>query len=225
MKRAVLRREVRIFILLLLFIIAFDVLFWALPTGDSATGRVVTIVNISNSTFISCTVNLSAGTNVFSGFCLGNENPIQDILGNMTSLQHVFSYVPSDANDPWKSYKPNLPSWAIQDLAYLSRDKGYVIVVGSVENFTYNGILKLENSIAVTPSWNLIGYPTNQVRLTSFTFTSLAGSYNEVAGFNETLQQYQTYQPTASNNSLNWTTPYHGYWVNASASGNVIINN
>jgi hypothetical protein len=221
------REGILMTILFLLALIAFDLLFMGRPMPETVpiTGQVVATVNVSGFVFGDCTYELPANNSLFSAYCLANENNITEAFSNLTSLQYVFAFEPADASNPWRSYNPRLPAWAVQDLRVVSRNKGYWIRMARPENFTHSGIIKFENSIPVEQGWNLIGYPLFIVQETSVTFASINGQYEEVAGFNETLQEYQTYQPGLSNNTLNWTTPYHGYWVKATQDSTVTMFN
>lgn len=222
------RREgVLVTIIFLLFLIAFDVLFMTHPrvVMGPATGHVLATVNISGFVYANCSYVFPKDFSLFSAFCFGTEDNVTTVFQNMTSLEYIFSYDPSDSDDPWLSYNPHLPWWAIQDLGTVSRAKGYWIKLGASETFTASGILKYENTLSLGSGWNLIGYPIVTVRSTPTTFASIAGRYSEAAGYNETLQEYQTYRPDLVNNTLNWTYPYHGYWVYMVTPGTLQLNN
>jgi len=194
------------------------------PTSQRGpTGEVVAVVNIAGFSFTNCTKTLPIGYNLFSGYCLGTETDVHEALGNLTELEWVMSYVKEDTNDPWESYNPSLPSWVVQDLNVLNRNKGYWFKMRANGTFWHSGIIKQENTISMKTGWNLIGYPSILVQDTGTTFQGMNGKYSQVVGFNDTNQTYEYYFPGGDNNTLNYTSPFQGYWVYATQDGSVTI--
>ena len=89
---------------------------------------VPTTVNVSQANITVCNFTLSQGWNLVSFFCwyknMNRTVALEPIDGKYAA---VFSYDSSDTADPWKSYNPSLPNWAVQDLNSMSRQKGYWI--------------------------------------------------------------------------------------------------
>ncbi|MFH1505736.1 MAG: hypothetical protein ABIE94_01970 [archaeon] len=189
-------------------------------TGQAIGGPNDTVsvtLNITESQISSCDVNLVSGWNLVSFFCLHLGIPRDIALASIDGdYNAIFAYFPNAVTDPWKSYNPNLPDWTIQDLELMSRNQGYWIYMNSASRYNYSGIKALQNSIPLEPGWSLEGYPSGNTKNASDAFSSLNGSYNLVAIYDESSGSYLYYYPNdPASSDFNLTVPYEGYWINA----------
>ena len=136
-----------------------------------------------------------------------------DVVGSLSGLDGIFEYQ-ENSSDLWKTYNPNLPSFVIQDLTYMSRTEGYWIRMQSNENFSLSGGLRLPTNIYLVPGWNLVGYPTNQTKPVNQSFISINGNFTEVRTYNSSAGSFISYVPGVGG-ALNQTIAYYGYWINA----------
>jgi hypothetical protein len=194
------------------------------PTGDKITGRPTTptSVGIIFAPPHNCSFNINSGWNMVSFFCLSTATPrsdaLQSIDGNYTK---IFAYKSSDSLDPWKSYNPSLPSWAVQQLNYVDRMSGYWIYMNYNSYYQYSGYERA-SIIALNPGWNFIGYPSLNNQSVN---DSLSGVYfNVLKHYDTDSGTYEIYIVNATNNTLNYTETYKGYWINSTASQNWNVN-
>ena len=178
------------------------------------TGQVVATVNVTQPRVANCTFTLYSGLNLVSFFCIPNEISTSQVLGRISqNIEAVFEYE-EDSSDAWKIYNPNLPSFVIQDLKYMSRTKGYWIDMKDTTNYSFEGALRVPNFINLVPGWNLVGYPSNKTVLVNESFDSITGNFTEVRTYIPSLGSFISYVPGVGG-ALNQTEPYFGYWINA----------
>jgi hypothetical protein len=210
--------------LFLSFLLLFDFVFVQREQGlEKITGHTFATVNITSVSYVNCSFVIPQNDSLFSSYCFGTQDSVTNFYHNASRLVYIFSYDPESSDDPWKSYNPSLPSWAVQDLAVLSRYRGYWIRMSDNQPFTHTGIIKPENTIVLAAGWNLISYPSNDVMHANSTFAGIAGQYSEVVGYNITEGDFVTFIPGLNNNSLNYTTPFQGYWINSTRAQTLII--
>ncbi|MGV8150820.1 MAG: hypothetical protein ACP5NV_03780 [Candidatus Woesearchaeota archaeon] len=188
-----------------------------LKSDDSITGRdVLATVNILPATPNPCNFTISQGWNMVSFFCLGAWVPRNEVLLSINdSYESVFYYKTTDSADPWKSYNPDLPTWAVQQIDYMDRNTGYWIYLSSQDNYFYNGSKKA-GMITLYPGWNLVGYPS--VNSSSIN-DSLSGLlYTSVMTYDSINDVMLEYIPAGSSNTLTEFDTYGAYWINSSAS-------
>jgi hypothetical protein len=206
-----------LFILLIGFISAG---LFSPKNNNSITGRdVLTSVEISQVSPIDCSFNMTSGWNYVSFHCIANSVPLSDVLGVNSSVEKIFTYNAFDTVDPWKSYNPSLPNWTVQQLNYMSRMSGYIILLGNDNEYYYDGY-KRSSVIALRPGWNLAGYPS---ALNASINESLNGlAYTMVLTYDN--GHLLVYAPNSTNNSLTIFEPYRAYWINSSASQNWLVS-
>jgi len=203
---------------LLLLALTMLVFQKTLPSSfQEITGAVLTRVNVSLPLGAYCNFSLYSGLNLVSFFCLTTNDAVMHVFGNMSNLEAVFEYQELNSSDSWKIYNPNLPSFVIQDLQYVSRLEGYWVEMSANENFLFEGGLRLPSSIILTPGWNLAGYPTNQTKDVNTSFQSIDNNFTEVRAYNALGANFFSYVPGVGG-SLNQTEPYSGYWINSTVS-------
>jgi hypothetical protein len=188
-----------------------------LPTSfQKITGEVATMVNITQPAPGNCNFTLYTGLNLASFFCITTMHPAGMVVGNISNLEAVFEYEEGNS-DLWRIYNPNLPSFVIQDLAYMSRTKGYWVKMADDEAFFLEGGLRIPTDINLISGWNLAGYPTNQIKSVDNAFASISNNFTEVRTYNELTGSFISFVP-GTGGALNQTEPYRGYWINATVS-------
>ncbi len=178
-----------------------------------------------------CNTTFEQGWNLVSFPCLKNDMDIDLFLSNITvGYQSVRYYTPSTPNDPWKSYNPNVPSWVVNDLQDFSRRDGYWINFYNYTGFYINNTLATPTLIDLLPGWNLIGYPSRIVRKVNDTFYQIIPSFAYVHLYNASepsdYWKEWTWNTTLypSNQDLNYTVLYYGYWIYMNNSDTLIID-
>ncbi len=200
-----------VLLLLSLVLISLDAL---LPSSfQKITGGVITRVNVTPANPMNCSFTLVSGLNLVSFFCIPNAIPVSQVVGRLSNLEAVFEYE-EGSTDPWKIYNPHLPSFVVQDLQSMSRTKGYWVIMSSDENFSLEGLLRVPNYINLLPGWNLVGYPTNEIRPANESFATIDGNFTEVRTYLPSTGGFISYI-SGIGGVLNQTEPYFGYWINA----------
>jgi len=218
------RNELGLFMLLIAVLLIYHLMF---STGalfefqdsfDTITGRnVLTQVNVSLYTVTTCTYTLPQGLSLWSIYCIGTQDNTTDIVAYIPGMKSIFTYNPNGGTDKWQSYNPSLPSWTVQDLNRMTKKAGYYIYMNYEREFSYEGSAASETSISLYQGWNLIGYPSDDVRNVNATFGSIFGTYNLIETYNSTTAEWQAFDPMGSNNTLNRTYPWQGYWINVTS--------
>jgi hypothetical protein len=191
---------------------------------------------VSTSLFVSgliypynCNITLSDGWNLVSFPCgemsnMGVTSVLQGIEGQYESIH---SYYATDEEDPWKSYKPGLPSWVDQDLLLINTSRGYWINVLNSTSLNITGWIRLPATIPLESGWNLVGYPNNSSKTPQQAFSSINDSIASVHAYNSTdsADYWKVYAPSLNDslNDLKLIIPNWGYWINATASADWVI--
>ena len=203
-----------VLLLLSLMLISLDAL---LPSSfQKITGGVITTVNVTQANPINCSLTLASGLNLVSFFCISNSVPVSQVVGGLSNLEAVFEYQ-EGSTDPWKIYNPNLPGFVIQDLQSMSRTEGYWIIMSSDENLSLQGMLRVPTFINLATGWNLVGYPTNEIKPANESFATIDGNFTEVRTYLPSVGSFISYVPGVGG-ALNQTEPNLGYWINATVS-------
>lgn len=199
-----------VILLLTLTLLTFEKI---LPISlEKITGEVISQVNIIQPSPANCSFELFQGLNLVSFFCITTMQPITQVVGSLSSLDAVFEYQ-EGSDDVWKTYNPNLPSFVVHDLVYMSRTEGYWVRMWYDEFFFLEGGLVLPTNILLVPGWNLAGYPTNETKPVNISFSSISDNFTEVRTYNTSLGGFISYVPGIGG-ALNETEPYYGYWIN-----------
>jgi len=220
-------------IIIVFFLIIMAGLFSSYHNSD-ITGKVVsqitsTRVNISSVKPFVCEIELKKGLNTMSFPCISSYTPRTEFFDNVengTNNTYAIYEYKGDSSDPWKVYNPNLPSYVVQDLNYLDRSKGYIIIMNKSDFLNYSGFLPDAPSVTTKNGWALVGYPSNKTKILPSGLTSINDSflvietyYNNDSGKNG----YYSYYNDGSGNLTSLET-YHGYWINSTASDNWDLN-
>jgi hypothetical protein len=167
-----------------------------------------------------CNITFVSGWNLVSIPCI-SENKGLDVLDSLyNSYYSIHAYDSADSSDPWKSYNPELPGWVVQDLSVIDRRKGYWINMQGNDTFYHEGDFVTPNLVYLYQGWNLVGYPTFIPKASEEALTSVYPNYVVVYAYNATLDEWKFYRYGYAGNTLNYTVPYYGYWINMSASDN-----
>jgi hypothetical protein len=187
------------------------------------------VIISENETF--CNMTFEQGWNLVSFPCISDDVSIDIFLADLNNrYQSIRYYTPADASDPWKTYNPNLPSWVVHDLTDLSRKEGYWIYLDTVTDFYINNTLATPSLMNLIPGWNLVGYPSRTVRKINDTFGQIIPNFHYVYLYNasDTGDQWKqwTWNTTLypSNQDLNYTVSYYGYWIYMSNPDTLIIS-
>ena len=189
------------------------------PTGQATTR---TTVNITDSTPANCSVIVGAGTNTVSWPCITTATSVTSIINDTSNVDSMYQYVPG-SSDLWRVYTPNLPSWVVSDLQFLSRRAGYVLRMNATANFTFEGFIVTSTNIPIVTGWQLVGYPTDDIRNASDAFANINDSITEVRTYNNSLGIYESYL-NPGGGTLNTTVPGEGYWINGTQADTWVVN-
>jgi hypothetical protein len=175
-----------------------------------------------------CNMTFEQGWNLVSFPCIAEDIDINLFTEN-TTLQYVSfrGFDANDGSDPWKSYNPSLPSWAVQD-NMLSRKAGYWVYVESQQHVVINSSLATPSIISFFSGWNLIGYPSKATRLSNDTFSPLEPNFEYVYMYNasDPVDKWKLYKVNSSlpgTITLNYTVPNYGYWIYMTAPDSLFI--
>lgn len=188
------------------------------PQVNKITGRVASAVNVTQTAQSICDFPLYTGQNHISfhcmhGFFIG-DYMLAPIAGEYNA---VFTYETTDSNDPWKSYNPNLPVWAEQDMAGVYDYKGYWIIMNQNTSYYLDGFFNMNNQQQLYTGWNLIGYPRENATTPGVAYASLNGNYNLVIHYIRQNNTWVYYAPGDPNSTLTQIQPDEGYWINMTA--------
>lgn len=195
------------FALFLLFIVLFS--FEGQLAGRATTA---TTANVTASTPTNCTLQLSQGYNIISLPCLSSADLVTNVT-NGTPIRVMYQYVPNGP-DRWKVYNPDLPSYVVSDLQYMTRRAGYIVIANESVTKTVVGRRVAFTDIPLVRGWNLVGYPSFTQNSTPDVLADINASYSIIIGYNTTAGSYVNYTPDGSGD-LVVITPGEGYWVNA----------
>jgi len=180
------------------------------------SGNVVTRVQLFPAGAKNCSFRLHSGWNMVSFYCFGmfvDKNvALYPVSGSYGS---VFQYVPSDVNDPWKSYNPYIPGWAVQQLSSMDRVSGYWIYMFNDVDYKYAGVYS-DSVISFSNGWNLVGYPLNY---SSNISTQLGSTRYIIVKYYDTVNgTWLTYVNGSPSNTMTKFDTYKAYWINVNGS-------
>ncbi len=198
--------------LLLAGFVLFGALAWLMATESTLTGRATTStrVNISQAVPRNCSVSVLAGRNTVSFPCILAGTELQEVVNN-TGLTAMYQYIPGAA-DRWKVYNPNLPSYVVSDLRFLTRTAGYVMVMSAPRTYDIEGYEVFVSSVPIVQGWGLVGYPSFTTRNASDAFATI-NNFTEARTYDNPSGTYLSYINPAGG-SLALVQPGTGYWIN-----------
>jgi hypothetical protein len=181
--------------------------------GKATTGNADSTVLIVPSAPRTCAVYAGAGYNLISVSCMNTSTLVTDLFENAT-VTAMYQYVPGDP-DLWRVYNPNLPSYVVSDLQYMTRRVGYVAIMGATYNTTLEGTQASLSSIPLVSGWNLVGYPSNITRNATDAFSTMSVNATIILAYNKSTESFISYP----GGGLDTVTDTLGYWVNATGAG------
>jgi hypothetical protein len=199
----------------LLVMISCIVLIFSLlphPTGQAISA---TRVNVTQVDALICDFPLYTGFNLVSFNCISNFENKTPVLNNtdLAKVKGIYEYQPT-GSDRWKVYAPNLPSYVVHDLQYLSRKNGYAIVLYSTasnDGVYYEGYLTSQTDTYLYSGMNLAGYPSENFSLLPGALTTINDSYEFIRTYNVSNGWLE--YANGSGGTLDRLTPTEGYWV------------
>lgn len=166
---------------------------------------------------------LNEGWNLISIPLIQSVRDLNKVLSSINgSYDTVESYNATDKSNHWKLNNTSKPSY-MNDLNNIDQTMGFWINVTEPGGiiFKYSGIQPTENqSITLSPGWNLVGYPS----LTNYNRTD--GLNNLIFGVDvDVIQWYDASSNTWLNmNADDYFERGRGYWIYSIASGNIVWN-
>lgn len=163
------------------------------------------------------TLSLEAGWNLVALSVRPTDSAItRSLISILDRTEMVYAYQGCDANDPWKKYVPDAPSF-VNDLIHVNETMGIWVKLLSSGQLEMQGSSVSSQEIPLCPGWNLVGFPARQSQPVDQALSSLAGCVNRVYGYNpeDTSGPWQQYDPSAPEfaNDLKQLEPGHGYWL------------
>lgn len=180
-------------------------------TGHATAGS---RVNITSSGPANCTVIAGSGLNTISFPCLSTSTLLGEVV-NGSGIIAMYQYLPGES-DQWAVFNPNLPSWVVSDLQYLSRRNGYLLLVNETKTMSIQGLSVFYTDIPLVQGWNLVGYPSLSVKNVSTSFSSISATLRQARTYNNTAGAYIIYNNPGG--SLTTTDPGQAYWLNVSSA-------
>lgn len=171
-------------------------------------------VNVTGSDPANCTVIAGPGLNTVSFPCLSTSTSLSEVV-NGSGIVAMYQYLPGET-DQWAVFNPNLPSWVVSDLQFLSRRNGYLLLLDEPKSMSIQGLSVFYTDIPLVQGWNLVGYPSLSVKNVSTSFSSISGTLRQVRTYNNTGGVYIVYNNPGG--SLTTTDPGQAYWINVSAA-------
>lgn len=176
-----------------------------------------------------CNTTFVSGWNLASFPCLNNNQMNITTFFNNVTYDSIRTFDASDTADPWKAYKPDLPSYVVFDLSTVSRIYGYYVYTDNTTQFIFNNSLATPTDISLVAGWNLIGYPRENISNVGETFNSIVPGFDYVLTFNASNPSNQWLEWTwnsslTSNQDLNKTIPNEGYWIYMLTTGTLTIS-
>ncbi len=223
------RLVVIIFLVAILIATPFALRLLYLKEFPGLTGKAASTVFIGDFYNSTCSLYLVSGWNLISVYCEANNMSVSNVLSSLdNNYVSIHTYDRYDPSDKWKAYKPDLPSWVIQDLSTISVEEGYWINMENDDSFVFNGTLKFPRIIFLFEDWNLVGYPSNKTRLVNETFVDVLPNLDSVHMYNasDSADHWKVYSPSVapSQNDLVNTTPMYGYWVKMNANDTWMVD-
>jgi len=190
-----------------------EIVEFASITGLPIMSTRLVILSVENT---SCNMSFYEGWNFVSFPCISDPVDIGTFFTQFPEYEYVRHYDADSLGDPWKSYNPSLPSWAVQDLSEFSRADGYWISVNNDSRFYLENELGIPTLMDLKTGWNMIGNPSRDIREFNDSFFTLIPDWDYVLAYNASEPDWKEYTwntSLPSNQDLNETHPGYGYWI------------
>ncbi|MBU0757307.1 MAG: hypothetical protein KKF44_04525 [Nanoarchaeota archaeon] len=214
---------------LIIGLVLFSMDFLGIKNRITGRAELDTSVLIIEVTQAYCDFTIESGWNLISIPCTADVTAVDEVFesveDNIISI-HGFT---GDVQDTWLAYNPSLPAWVVQDLTDISRKGGYWINMQDQAQFSLNRSTATPNYIAVSPGWNLVGYPTLASEEINQALSTLQPNYNltVIHMANETSDLWKEYSwdpSVSSDQDLIYADPYYGYWIYMTDSDTWVID-
>lgn len=218
--RAKSRREhaQRIVGILLIFAALLGTLITLVPE-PTANAIVGTRVNVTQTETFICDFPLYPGWNVVSFNCVTSNDLRAPVLAStdLTKIKGMYEYHP-ERSDVWRVYAPNLPSYVVHDLEYLSLAKGYIVILygaATADGVYYDGYLLDQTDMYLYAGFNLAGFPRENTTALPGALTTIQDTYEVIRTYNQS-NGWIEYVNGSGGALVNLTSP-EGYWVSVVA--------
>jgi hypothetical protein len=198
--------------------------FIAPEISEWITGKITTTtVFIEETPQYNCSVNLSRGLNMVSFPCEPEQydfyGAFKDEQNNTLNFTYIFQLNLFDATDPWKSYNIELPNWTIQNIPpKLDRRRGYFIYVEEPGVYFSEGLRFENTNIALKRGWNLVGYPSDNIKNISDAISTIENEYVHVYSYQQVNNNKEwLYHTKNEGGTLEYFTPGYAYWIYVTA--------
>lgn len=134
-----------------------------------------------------------------------------------SDIQGQYGLVETWEGGEWKVYAPGQLSYN-QSLHSISVQRGYWLYLNQPTTITFAGPTPDISTIALSPGWNLVGYPRPIARLPSLAFASIAGCLQEALSYSaDESGAWSHYVPGVTGDTF-ILRPGHGYWLHTNSA-------
>jgi len=161
-------------------------------------------------------IDLQIGWNLISIPLTMQDTSVENVLSNISGFWDVAKYYDrADAADPWKSWRNGGTE---NDLAQIDRTMGLWLHATSVGTLSISGNVPSTTMIDLKAGWNLVGYPSSQVKAAS---VALAGTGADIVSVFQSTTPYLQDHGDLSTVTME---AGKGYWIHVPADTTWIIN-
>lgn len=202
------------------------------PLKGAITGYASALseANILNTTIGVCKINLSAGWNTFSSYCIPPNGTITDTLAYVyQDYNGLYYYNSFSPQNPWQAYIPGMPSWVVQGMDRIYDTQGYLIDMKVNQTLVVNGTEASPRKVNYANGFSLVGFPHASALNTSSAFANNTGVIVSVFTHNNSIANnsntsaynisYIGYYIISGTGKLTRIEPGMGLWLNASTGG------
>jgi hypothetical protein len=144
------------------------------------------------------------------------------VYGNYVSTH---TYQANETSDPWKSFRPDLPTSLIQDLDFYDYKYAYFVKLTDATQLNLTDCPVPENkTLELLIGWNLISYLSDTEQPVDQALSSISGKYSIVYSYNATTGGWSQYNATAPINNLTTMQPFRGYWINMTDDATLVYS-
>lgn len=174
-------------------------------------------------------ISLVPGWNLISVPVQPTDTDISQVLASIAgNYDLVYAYDACDVSDQWKNFNPSAPPFA-NDLTDVDETMGLWIHMTAADTLTVSGTTPSTTDIPLCEGWNLVGYPSTQVRTVPDALASISGAYDLVYGYEaaDTADPWASHNPNSPPfaNDLTEMGPGWGYWIDANQDATWTVNN
>ena len=206
--------------ILIVFAIGFLSFFFAPDISEWITGKTTTArANILETPDYNCSVVLTQGINFVSFPCEPEQYNFTRALSNedneTLNFNYVFTFNPNNLIKPWHSYKHSLPNWTVQNIPEkLDRRRGYVIYMEEAGVYHAEGLRFGTTNIQLKEGWNLVGYPSDNIKNVTDALSSIQNVYLSVYSYQLTGESKTwVYHIKDEGGTLEYFIPGYAYWI------------